>query len=153
MPEPDPPDVPEPEPPVVPEPDPGVVPEPDPGVVPAPGYVFELPEGWQPGDDFPIIRLPLTDEEQMALIPIEWYAPDDYLPEWYQPGDSIHCFSPNDMYLFSDGAAGFGGQLDLESQADGGVGVPEPGALVLLITGGLGLVLLVWRRKVTGSLF
>ncbi|MHC4180653.1 MAG: PEP-CTERM sorting domain-containing protein [Planctomycetota bacterium] len=25
--------------------------------------------------------------------------------------------------------------------------VPEPGTLVLLITGGLGLLLLVWRRR------
>ncbi|MHC4177913.1 MAG: PEP-CTERM sorting domain-containing protein [Planctomycetota bacterium] len=81
-----------------------------------------------------------TDEEQAALISIEWKAPEGYLPGYYKPGDKIlDSSSPSDAYLDY-------GNLGTEP-LNSGVGVPEPGTLVLLITGGLGLVLLVWRRR------
>ena len=80
-----------------------------------------------------------TDEEQAALIPIEWRAPDDYLPGYYKPGFSILDFSPNDSYSGYDNRG--------TEPLNGPVGVPEPGSLVLLIGGGLCLLGWAWRRR------
>ncbi len=49
-----------------------------------------------------------SDEEQRASIPIESYAPADYFPEWYQPGDTIPYFSPDDTYFDCDSPDGDG---------------------------------------------
>ena len=161
---------------VFPEPAPIVVPEPDPIVVPEPGFEFVVgipPEGWQPGDDIPIIRVWLPAGR---LLP-GWSVSGDYIyghrtdptywpteegwaflglgpasglrvaSEGWGPGDNVALFSSNDMFLLSGGAAGSANLLTLGNQAYGGGEVPEPGTLVLLISGALGLLLLVWRRR------
>ena len=80
-----------------------------------------------------------TMEEKIARFPDEWFLPDSYFPDGYQRGDTIPFFSPNDPYSDYDNRG--------TESINSGVGVPEPGTVLLLLSGGLCVLAWGWRRR------
>ncbi len=132
-----------------------------------------FPDGYQRGDTIPFFSpndpyldygnqpIAASDEEQIGSIAREWYLGPDYFPYWYRMGAPIPWFSRNDSYFylpellplwyqvrwFSPNDTDFGYDNLGSEPINSGVGVPEPCGLVLLGTGCLGVLLMVWGRK------